>query len=138
MSKIIGLDIGDKRVGIAIGETETRLVSPRKTVLRAKGAAEEEIGSIIEKEQISLAVVGLPLNIRGEKTPQSERVLNFCRRLSRRRDIQIAFVDEYLTSEEAAGAVDGDRLIAKRSGEIDALSASIILQEYLNSLQKPK
>ena len=130
---VIGLDVGDVRVGVAASDPSGLIASPVGAFERAKGEAEKEILKLIHLKQIKTLVVGLPLNEQGEKTAQSIKTENFCRRLARRAAVEMIFVDEYLSSEEAR-----DRLSVKRrrgpkqKGVIDAHSATIILQRFLN------
>ena len=132
MAVIIGLDVGTKRVGIAISDPQCRYALPQKTVLRARGAAEAEILKLIAAHGVLLIVAGLPLGRDGSRNDQCLKVENFCRRLKKRANVEIAYVDEHLSSEDAKDKLRsaGRRQIAPE--EIDAVAASIILQGYLD------
>lgn len=136
---ILGLDIGDKRIGVAQATYGKLPVTPLKTLIRAQGRAEKALIELIEKYDIDQVVVGLPLSEDGTKNPQCERVEAFIKRLAKRVQISVHYVDEYLSSEEAKQRLNipgnPEKEIRKR-GMIDALSASIILENYLKSLSK--
>jgi putative Holliday junction resolvase len=130
MAKLLGLDIGTLRIGVALAESSTKIVSPFKGFKVTAGVAQREILRIIQEQEIMLVVAGLPLDIDGNLTPQVAIVQRFCRRLRRRqKQIEIVYVDEFLTSKEA------EQRLKERGGrhnaDIDALAASIILENYL-------
>lgn len=136
MRKLLGLDIGDKRVGTALVGPDQSFSIPHKTFLRENGVAEREILAIVAERGIEAIVVGMPLNEDGTKSEQCLKVENFCRRLKKRADIDVLFVDEYGTSSEAEAAlrstgVSGKR--AKKKGATDAVAAALILQLFLES-----
>jgi putative holliday junction resolvase len=131
---ILGLDVGDKRVGVAMSRSLSGPVFALPTLLRAQGNAEQEILSLIEKHKATTLVVGLPLGENGEATKQSDKVRSFCRRLERRAAVNIVFVDEYLSSAEALEELNlnrADEIEARRKGLIDAAAACRILEAYL-------
>jgi putative holliday junction resolvase len=137
MSKVLGLDVGDVRVGIAIGETTTGIASPFKTVVRANGKAEREILNLIDEQGITTLVVGLPLGALGQRTIQCEKVERFSGRLKKRRSIELVYEDEHLTSVEAEQHLRNAgrrswRRSARQKGMLDAMAASIILQQFLD------
>ena len=142
MAKIIGLDVGDARVGIALGDDTVRTASPFKTVSRGNGAAEREILELIQSQAAQKLVVGLPLSEDGAANAQCEKVKAFCRRIERRSSVKIHYVDEYLSSVEAEEKLKDSRPRLKKTqkirskyekGLIDAVAASIILQSFLDS-----
>jgi len=137
MTLILGLDVGDKRVGIAIGESESKLATPYGAVDRAKGKAEIEILALCKERNISKIVAGLPLDYEGRLTEQALKIQSFCRRLSRRAPLEIVFVDETLTTESAKQrlemSVKKTREL-RQKGVLDAVSASIILEVFFASV----
>lgn len=136
MSKIIGLDVGTKRVGVAIGDTETKFAAPLETFDRAQGRAEKRILELQGREEPSLVVVGLPVNDDGSLNDQCLLVLAFCRRLKRRLNVPLVYVDEYLTSLESQEilGLSGRRERAQRAaGSVDAMAAALILRSYLET-----
>lgn len=136
MRKILALDVGDKRVGVAISTEGSGIASVFGCFERAGGRAEGEILRLIDKENVFRLVVGLPLSDDGAENPQCAKVRAFCKRIIKRSPVELTFVDEYLSSVEAEqrlrdeGRVDG-RAISK--GAIDEASAALILQSFLDN-----
>lgn len=128
----LALDVGDRKVGVAMADSIVRISLPHGMFIRPNGEAEREILKLIEERQISTLVVGMPLNEDGTKGPQCRRVEQFCRRLLRRCSASIYYVDEYGTSREAQEHLRGNRrrgdALASRE---DAVAAALILKEYL-------
>ena len=136
---ILGLDVGDKYIGIALSDTEQLLAHPVATFQRAGGKAESAILSLIAERQIKTVVAGLPLGENGEKNQQCEKVENFLRRLQKRVDITLVLVDEYASSfaaEEQLREAGNRGRGLKQSGKLDAASAALILQSYLDSREQ--
>ena len=136
MSLLLALDVGDKRVGVAMAAAGSTIATPHATLLRAAGRAEREILALISRHKVERLIVGLPLSDSGEKNEQCLKVESFCRRLQKRIDIEIVFVDEYASSHEAEELLrragnSGKQL--KKSGLLDAASAAIILQAYIDA-----
>ena len=128
MAVILGLDVGTKRVGLALSDPEGKYAMPHRTVLRARGAAETEILKLIAAHGVLIVVAGIPLGRDGSMNEQCLKVQNFCRRLKKRANVTITYVDEHLSSEDAKYKL---RSAGRRSfapEEIDAVAASIILQ----------
>ena len=132
---IIALDIGKKRVGLALSRDGLTVESAR-VLKREGGTAEREIIALLESNPNSTVVAGLPLNADGSRSPQCGEVERFCRRLEKRTNFKLAFVDEYGSSAEARqqlGLPDQPNRKVRQSGEIDAQAASIVLQQFLKS-----
>ena len=133
---LLGLDIGDSRVGVALYDPSEAGPKPFATFDRAKGSAEKKILELVESRSITTVVAGLPLSGSGERTLQCESVERFCTRLQKRASITIHYIDEHLSTEEAKerlGAYGQKEREAKRSGALDAMSASLILEYYLSN-----
>lgn len=133
MPRILGLDVGDKRVGIALSDPSGSFATPHTTLQRAGGAAEEGILSLVKEHGVEILVVGLPLGAGGERNPQCEKVERFCRRLTKRAAIKIVFVDEHLSSEEARDRLRASGRSSFDKEEIDAAAAALILQAHLDA-----
>jgi len=134
MSFLLGLDVGDKRVGVALGSRVPVSFRPLDTFERTGGHAERDILELIGRHQITELVVGLPLSENGERNEQCAKVEKFCARLVKRCAIKIIYVDEYASTCEATElmALKG-RPSAKERARLDAVSASLILRSYLES-----
>ena len=125
---IIGLDVGDVRVGVALLSLAVGIPLPHNTFLRAKGQAEREIVKLCKDRNVNMLVVGLPLSEDGSENLQCEKIRNFIRRLQNRIGVTVEYVDEYLSSDEAQQRLQMLRFDAEK---IDAQAAAIILERYL-------
>jgi len=127
---IVCLDVGEKRIGVAVADTSVRIAVPFDTVL-VDGNEIESIAKIVVNERAETIVVGYPRNQSGEATAQTQYVEEFASKL---KDIasKIVFQDESLTSVMA----EEQLAIHKRpynKGDIDAQAAAIILQDYIEA-----
>lgn len=126
--RILALDVGEKRIGVATGDTGVKIAIPLET-LTVDGT---EVQKIIEKliaDSIETLVIGYPRNQSGEPTAQTAYIEAFARQFELV-PVTIVFQDESLTSvlaEERLQALGG----AYTKGDIDATAASIILEDYL-------
>lgn len=134
MARILGLDAGERRIGIAISDPEGRVAVPLRVLERRSDAADEQaIAETARAEGVELIVVGLPLSLDGTAGPQARIVQEFAGRLGRATGLPIAFCDERLTSVQAERAPAGTRRRAgRRRAPADDLAAAIILQSYLD------
>lgn len=111
------------------------LARPHDTFARAQGEAEKEILQLVNEHDIKVIVVGMPLDENNQPTKQCESVEAFCRRLAKRVKVEFVFVDEYCSSIEAQQIQKGKRKaksnVAERA-QLDAMSAAILLQSYLD------
>lgn len=134
---ILGLDVGDKRVGVAIAHSESGVATPLAAFERGGGAAERNIISLVKERGVGLIVVGLPLGEENELNEQCHKIEKFCRRLRNRIPVRIGYVDEYATSAEAAERLSRSPSTTMRKslgkGAVDAISAVIIVESYLSS-----
>lgn len=125
---LVCLDVGEKRIGVAVADVSVRIAVPFATV-EVDGSEIQSIAEIVIKEGADTIVVGYPRNQQGEATAQTKYVENFVERLEDL-DKKIVFQDESLTSVLAE-----QQLISHKrpysKGDIDAQAAAIILQDYL-------
>lgn len=132
--RLLGLDLGDKTIGLALSDVQCSIATPMKTLVRAKftnNAA--ELFALMEKFDIGALVFGLPLNMDGSSGPRVQATRTFARNLRNLKDIPILFWDERLSTvaaERALLSVDLSR--AKRAAVIDATAAAFILQGVLD------
>ncbi|HEY4767985.1 MAG TPA: Holliday junction resolvase RuvX [Candidatus Limnocylindria bacterium] len=138
MSTVIGLDHGSRRIGVAVGDTETGLAFARPALRRTREAADlKALADLAEAEGADTYVVGLPLNMDGSEGPQATAARTFAAKLAAAGGA-VAFVDERLTSWQASDELAGSgRRPARRSGELDSVAARLILQEYLDARHAP-
>ena len=130
--RIVGLDVGEKRIGVARVDSDTKIALPYGTVL-VSGAELEEIHTIAKSYGAELIIVGLPRNSAGVETMQSVFTRNFAARLKTKyREFRIHFQDETLTSVEAERRLKS-RGRSYQKADIDSEAATIILQDFMDS-----
>ena len=129
---VIALDVGDKRIGIAISDPTGTLASPRKACPRKSGA--KIISNLATKECCSLILVGLPYLPSGEVGTQAIKTQEFIYELSQQTSLPIETVDERLSSIEARKSISNPNRIRRDKGILDSASAAIILQRYLDKI----
>ncbi|HEX6654737.1 MAG TPA: Holliday junction resolvase RuvX [Candidatus Limnocylindria bacterium] len=135
--RIIGLDHGSRRIGVAVGDLETRLAFARPALQRSNLVADlEDIRHLAAEEGASTLVMGLPRNMDGSEGPQAQAARAFGQRLASS-GLTVVFQDERLTSWQAAEQLGPRRGRGRRSGELDSAAARLILQEYLDALPRP-
>lgn len=127
---LVSLDVGEKRIGVAVADTGVRLAVPFSTI-DVDGTEISEIARIVIRENAKILVIGYPRNQSGEATAQTRYVEQFVKNLEEL-DVKIVFQDESLTS-----VIAEQRLVSYKKpyskGDIDAMAASIILQDYLEA-----
>ena len=130
MSKqnIVCLDVGEKRIGVAVADTSIKIAVPFDT-LDVDETINETIIKLLSTEQADVLVVGYPRNQSGDATAQTKFVEDFIKSLGEL-DVKVVFQDESLTSVAAEKQLKEHNRPYKK-GDIDALAAAIILQDYL-------
>jgi putative Holliday junction resolvase len=132
----LGLDIGDKRIGIALSDPLGILATPLQ-VLERKGNL-QDIGAILQivkQNQVEQIIVGMPQSMDGTRGPQAEKVASFTDKLIGQSPVPVEFRDERLTTVTAKRMMEeaGTRRSCKgKKMEYDAAAAAVILQSYLN------
>ena len=130
----LGLDVGEKRIGVAISDP-TGLLASGRTVVKSIGRDKDvlAVAKIVGDEAVTLIVVGMPLSLNGTEGPQAEKVRRFGKELSRATTIEIVFWDERFTTIQAQRYLrDGGMRAKKQRANIDAAAAEILLQNYLD------
>ncbi len=165
MTRYMALDVGEARIGVAVSDFSGFLASPYTTIHVSRSRAEAltfaEIQRLIAETEAEALVVGLPVSLDGQIHAQGENIQSFAERLKSSISIPLTFWDERLSTVEATRLL-ADRNQGKGSGysrggvgksgkgrqgqrakrrhkgqEIDALAATVILQEYLDHLRHP-
>ena len=132
--RIMGLDIGDKTIGVAVSDLIGITAQGVKTVKRVgKKKDIEELKAIINERQVNKIVSGLPKNMNGTLGPQGEKVIKFCELLEQETGIKIEYWDERLSTVAAERTlIQGNVRRENRKSVIDMVAATIILQGYLD------
>ena len=134
MARTLGIDFGERRIGLAISDQDGRVAVPLGTLRRTSDrAAIAELLAIAEREGVGALVVGEPVNLDGSRGPAAERARSFAARLARRSGLPWSLVNESLTTVEAAERLRAAGVDPRREPErLDALAAQILLQEALD------
>lgn len=127
---VLGLDVGNKRIGIAVASLAARLPRPLVT-LEWNDDFFKALDDIIRSEDAGALVVGLPRNLEGEHTGQTKAVESFTDKLREHSDLPVDLQDEALTSKHAEDELEARGKPYQR-GDIDALAATYILQDWLS------
>jgi putative Holliday junction resolvase len=143
--RALGIDYGERRIGLALSDATGLIASPWKTVPNEAnvGSAARRLAAEIEQLQrdergLGAVVLGLPRRLSGEPNDQTARVQRLAELLGHMIVIPITFQDERLTSHEADQRLAGrERDWRRRKAQVDALAAAIILQDYLDSRPRP-
>ena len=138
MSRVLALDHGSRRVGVAIGETETGLAFARPALIRRNAQRDlEAVAGLARDEGVELILIGLPLNMDGTEGRQAAAARAFGERLAEIGP-EVAYTDERLSSWQAAQELQAaGRRPARRSGELDSAAARLLLQQYLDDRRPP-
>ncbi len=137
--RFLAVDLGDKRTGLATGDSITRLAGPLDVIEIPLTAADQgerlldAIAKVIDADRPAAIVIGLPFNMDGTEGPAARKVRDFAARLMQRTSVPIHFQDERLTTREADWTMAQSGLThAQKKARRDALAAAAILQDYLN------
>ena len=132
--RIMGLDVGDKTIGVAVSDLMGLTAQGVKTIKRVgKKKDIEALKEIIKERQVNKIVSELPKNMNGTLGPQGEKVIKFCELLEEETGIKIEYWDERLSTVAAERTlIQGNVRRENRKGVIDMVAAVIILQGYLD------
>ena len=135
MGRILGVDYGRRRVGIALSDETAMLAMPLLTVeVTDVAGAIEAVKQIAAERRVSRIVVGLPLNMDGSRGPMAAEVDDFVKRLAEAAALPVDTYDERLSSGLVERVlVDADLSRARRKTVRDKLAAQVILQSYIDS-----
>lgn len=133
MARILGLDVGDKRIGIALSDPLHTIASPHGVYTRVGyGPDARYFVALAQETGAERLVLGLPLNMDGSRGFQSEKVEAFAEKL-REAGLTVELIDERLTTVSAERAlIEGGLSRSDRKGTVDAVAAALILQSYLD------
>ena len=141
MGRIVGFDVGERRIGVAVSDASATLARPVGT-LQVKGldaaavdAAADQIGRLAaEDDEVERLVVGLPRHLDGSPSDMTPRVERFARDLAARTHLPVTLQDERLSSREAESRLAvREKDWRARKKQLDAAAAAVILQDYLDT-----
>ncbi len=117
----LGIDYGEKRIGLAKGDSLLKIATPLKTILNGEGVL-NELAHIVNTEVVEKIIVGIPVSFNGEVNEFAEKIIEFSEDLEARTDIPVETINEIFSSKMAG----------QNSTKIDESSAALILQTYLD------
>ena len=135
--RLLGLDLGEKTIGLALSDTLLTVATPMQTLKRGKfGADAAALDIIISAQGVGGLVVGLPLNMDGSDGPSAQSARAFARNWSGSRDLPVVLQDERLsTSAVTRTLLEADASRARRADVVDKMAAAYILQGALDRLR---
>jgi putative Holliday junction resolvase len=135
MTRILGLDVGDRRIGVALSDPLGLTAQPLTVIERRDAARDvDALSALVAQHQVSCIVVGLPLTLRGEQGIQADKVESFVQRLRSRVRLPVELIDERLTTVQGERALaEGGASRRQRKAAIDQVAAQLILQQFLDT-----
>lgn len=137
--RIMGLDVGEKRIGVALSDPYGWTAQGLTTVIRQEGSNKDidEIKKLINEYQVEKIIIGLPKNMNSSLGPAAEKAMKYGQLLQKRCNIPVDYFDERLTTVAAHKTlIEADMPRKKRKGVVDKLAAVFILQTYLDQNSK--
>lgn len=135
MARILGIDYGERRIGLAVSDPTHVIAQPLTTLIREDSEAWwEQLAAIIAEQEVEAIVVGYPRTLRGTASRQTEAVDQFIARLQDRESVPVHRFDERLTSAAARKALQQQGIkTGHRKEAVDRTAAALMLQDYLDS-----
>jgi putative holliday junction resolvase len=132
---LLAFDFGEKRIGVAVGDTLLKLAHPLLTIEAEENAAKfAQIESLLKKWQPALLVVGLPMSMEGEAHAMTALAQKFAQRLEGRFNLPVVMVDERLSSAEASQSLREAGIHGRAQKQmLDQVAAQTILQSYFDA-----
>lgn len=131
--RVLGLDLGTRRIGVALSDPDGVVASPLTTLERCGGARDlDAVGALVREHEVGEIVVGLPLHMDGRRGPEAEAAKRFAAELRGALGVPVGTLDERWTTVEAERALrESGRKGRKRRAVVDAVAASILLRTWL-------
>lgn len=137
--RILALDYGEARIGVAISDSLGILAQPLETIATKPGdaAAMSRIAEIVATRDVGQIVIGLPLHMSGRAGPEAERTRAFGEKVKKRTGVPVEYLDERWSSREAERMLDDSGVSRKKQrGRVDPIAASLLLRTWLE--RRPK
>jgi len=135
MERILALDFGEKRIGVAVSDSLNIIAQSVGTIER-KGIKNDlkKIAELVKEYEAGKMIVGLPLNMDGTEGKSASRAINFVNDLRKEIQIEVEMLDERLTTAQGERVfLEADMSRKKRKQNLDKIAAQLILQNYLDS-----
>jgi putative pre-16S rRNA nuclease len=139
-SRLLGLDLGEKTIGLALSDTLLTVATPMETLKRGKFTDDAAIiDEIVREHGVGGLVIGLPLSLEGKEGPAAQSARAFARNVAKRSDIPMALVDErFSTAAVTRTLLEADASRKRRAEVVDKLAAAYILQGALDAMRTSK
>jgi putative Holliday junction resolvase len=136
-ARLLGLDLGEKTIGLALSDTLLTIATPLQTLKRGKFTDDAAtLDALTDRHGVGGLVVGLPLSLEGKSGPAAQSARAFARNFARRSDIPIALMDErFSTAAVTRTLLDADASRKRRAELVDKMAAAYILQGALDMLR---
>lgn len=138
--RVLGIDLGERRIGLAVSDEEGRIAFPAGALLRTSRRADfAALCALVAERGVERAVVGLPLHMSGRAGPEAEAAKRFAAEFAAQAGIPVDLLDERWTSiaAERSLAESGRRTVERRGkGVVDEVAATLLLSTYLERLQR--
>ncbi len=133
--RLLGLDVGDKTIGVSVSDPLWTIASPLVLIERKKIVADiDKLLSLFQKEEAGFFVVGYPLNMNGTLGPQAQKVMSLMEKVQQVSDVGILYWDERLSTIAVTKAmIEADFSRKKRDKMVDKMAATFILQGFLDA-----
>jgi putative Holliday junction resolvase len=136
---VLGIDLGAKRIGVAVSDAAGRIAFPAG-VVESRGRAQDvaAIAALVRERSAECVVVGLPIHMNGRRGPEAEAAQRFAAELAQRAGVPVELQDERWTSREAERSLgEMGRTSKKRErGEVDAIAATLLLRSFLERRER--
>jgi putative pre-16S rRNA nuclease len=138
-ARLLGLDLGEKTIGIALSDTTRTIATPMQTLPRGKFSVDAvKVEAILREQDVGGLVIGLPRNMDGSEGPSAQSARAFGRNLAKRLTVPIVFWDERLSTLAVTRTLlDADASRRRRAALVDKMAAAFILQGLLDRLRNP-
>jgi len=138
-ARLLGLDLGEKTIGLALSDTLLTIATPLETLKRGKFSDDAAVlDALIDKHGVGGLVIGLPLGLDGKSGPAAQSARAFARNFAKRSEIPIALADErFSTAAVTRTLLDADASRKRRAEVVDKMAAAYILQGALDLMRGP-
>ncbi len=138
MERILGFDVGDKTIGVAVSDLLQFTAQGITTIKRSSKKEDyKAVEDLINEYDCKKIVVGLPKNMNGTIGPQGEKTIKFAEKIKNKFKVEIIYIDERMTTMSAERIlIEGDVRRENRKKYIDKVAATYILQQYLDSKER--
>jgi putative Holliday junction resolvase len=135
--RILGIDYGTRRLGLALSDPSATIAQPLPTLTRRAGkrAPVQALADLVQQQDVSEIVIGLPLSLNGDETEWTAEVREFGAKLAQRTSVRVSYLDERMTSvlaEKTVRSLGLKRSEREQKDRVDAAAALLILQAYLD------